>query len=445
MLSQLNLEQRAAVEQMQAFLSKCSQEQFFLLEGGAGRGKTYCVQALIRQLQKNNNRLFIAAVAPTHKAVRVMENMAASWDVHNVDFATIYQLLGMKMDINTVGERVLKEGRDSKLKNYELVLLDEASMVSSKLWKLLQEVAQRRRVKFILLGDRAQLPPVGEYQSPVFSEIALRAELHQIMRQSDDNPIGELIEAARSRVFEAMNEQQVAGLTINTQFNADKSKGVWFQDKERWLQNLIAAFKSPKYQDNPNFVRAIAWRNAVVDRINTQVRAALYDEAKQPYVIGERLIAKDAIFDTAGEEIVLANSSECQVTKVYPGTDDGYGVWKLTVMDSEGNEHRVNVLSEAFVKKHSLDCKALAAEARGYNDAGEDNLAIKAWKKYWELRQKYAQFRYSYAITSHCSQGDSIDNVFVARNDILSNPNPVEKWQSLYVSVSRAKERLVLS
>ena len=145
MLSQLNLEQRAAVEQMQAFLSKCSQEQFFLLEGGAGRGKTYCVQALIRKLQKNNNRLFIAAVAPTHKAVRVMENMAASGDVHNVDFATIYQLLGMKMDVNAVGERVLSEGRDSKLKNYELVLLDEASMVSSKLWKLLQEVARRRR------------------------------------------------------------------------------------------------------------------------------------------------------------------------------------------------------------------------------------------------------------------------------------------------------------
>lgn len=431
----LNSQQLLAIDQMRSFLE--SKEHFFLLKGYAGCGKTFCIQALIHQLQEENNRLYIAASAPTHKAVKVLKGMSSKWGTHNVDYATIYQLLGLKLEYDDEGGRVLVEGRDSALGKYELIILDEASMVSTKLWSLLSKVVPCRDVKVICLGDPAQLPPVNEPFSPVFWAIASQVELTQIMRHNSHNPIADIIEAARDRVFNSDRS-----LLLHNSYTSDRQYGVWVLERAKWLNQLIRAFSSPKYQNNPDYVRAIAWTNRAVDALNNYIREAIYEDANQPYVVGERLVAKDTIFDSVdGEEIIMPTSAECQVVEAKPSINNDYNIWRLKVVDDEGNHHRLKVLDRSSIAKFNTDLREQASKARQKKLAGTKN----PWQEYWELRNRYAQFNYAYAVTSHKSQGSTFSNVFVAQNDICRNPNEVERYKSLYVTYSRASDRLILN
>ena len=80
MIKKLNDEQKNAQEKMINFVK--SKENFFLLSGGAGTGKTYTIGSLISYLQKHNKRLWIACSAPTNKAVKVIRNSTKRWNTH---------------------------------------------------------------------------------------------------------------------------------------------------------------------------------------------------------------------------------------------------------------------------------------------------------------------------------------------------------------------------
>lgn len=435
LFEQLNPQQKSALIAMRSFLK--SDAHFFLLKGYAGTGKTFTIQALIQQLQTENSRICIACAAPTHKAVKVLKNMANLWKIENVDFATIYQLLGLTLDYDEEGGRTLVEGRHSKLKTYKLVILDEASMVSSKLWNLLSTIVPKRNVKVICMGDPAQLPPVNEPESPVFTQISAQAELTEIMRSQNENPISTMIQTAREQVF-----NQNYPLPIQSNFSSDQSQGVWVLERTKWLQQMIKAFKSPSYQKNPDYVRAIAWTNKTVDYLNHQIRCSLYEHAEQPYVPGERLIARDTIFDPYEEEetIIMPASAECEVITASYVSSSGYNFWRLKVVDEEGEHHTLKILDASSNEKFQADLAHLAEQAQ----IKKINKVKDPWEDYWTLRNRYAQLNYAYAMTSHKGQGSTFQNVFVAQKDILRNPNEIERYKSLYVSYSRASERLII-
>ncbi|WP_411053685.1 AAA family ATPase, partial [Tritonibacter sp. SIMBA_163] len=68
------------------------------------------------------------------------------------------------------------------MENYDVVILDEASMIVSEVLELLINQITLFTAKFLFLGDPAQLPPVNETQSPVFSQITAQAQLTKVMR-----------------------------------------------------------------------------------------------------------------------------------------------------------------------------------------------------------------------------------------------------------------------
>ncbi len=307
MLKTLNPQQNAAKGKMRQFLK--SDAQFFLLKGGAGTGKTHTVGALIAHLQAEDKRYYIACAAPTNKAVKVLKSSTQKWGTHNIDYGTIYHFLGLTMEYDDEGSKVLVEGHRSTINKYEVVFLDEASMVSSKLWDLLNQIVARYEVKIICLGDNCQLNPVNEPDSPVFSEINQIAELTQVMRTDQNNPVMDIIQAARERVFN--NDRH---LLMHSSFTPDKMNGVWVLNRGKWLDQMIRAFQSPKYKHDPDYVRAIAWTNRTVNHLNQYIREAIYEDANEPYLPGERLMATDTIFDPVdGEEIILNNSDEFEV------------------------------------------------------------------------------------------------------------------------------------
>jgi exodeoxyribonuclease-5 len=437
LLKTLNLDQGRAIDQMVEFIIK-SKDQFFLLKGGAGTGKTYTVGALIAYLQEKKEKLWIAASAPTNKAVKVLENSTQKWDIHNIDYGTIYQFLGLKMDYDNDGKKVLVEGKQSKIGKYDLVIIDEASMISSNLWDLLNELTQRYPdTKFLLMGDNAQLNPVNEPLSPIFSQVQNVAELTQIMRTSEINPVMDIIESARAKVFDPN-----AKLLMESRFTDDKMSGVWILNRSKWLAQIVRAFQSPQYKDNPDFCRAIAWRNKTVDFLNNYIRTAIHSDSSIPYLPGERLSATDTIFDPIDcDDIIISNSQEVEVINAFPESFEEYNIWRLDVIDEKGIKYHLKVIDKSSKTQFQNNLKLLAKEANIKATKKEP----KPWKEYHKYKHRFAELNYAYAMTSHKSQGSSFSNVFVHQADLFLNRNLPELYRSLYVSYSRCCDRLIIN
>ncbi|MEM9542116.1 MAG: AAA family ATPase [Cyanobacteria bacterium P01_E01_bin.42] len=417
--------QNTALEQMQAFYY--SEGRFFLLQGGAGTGKTTVIREFIRNLQKKYRQVKIAASAPTHKAVGVLEEIGEE-SSKSLHYATIHRLLGLKLEPEK-GERVLREGRRSRIGKYDLVIVDEASMVSSALWTLLQQISQKYSTKFIFTGDVAQLPPIHETRSPIF-DLPQQFSLTEVVRQAQDNPMMAFISAARAKVF----DRNVI-LPQKSQYTGDKERGAWILRRSQWFAQLIRAFQSPKYARDSNYIRAIAWTNREVDYINTQVRNALYDP-KVPFFEGERLIAKEAIHDPASGDVVLPSCAEVTVIDKpqFQTSPDGIDYWRLRVEDEE-DIYRFKVPDPSARRQMDRHLSRLAEKSK--QSKGKN-----AWGEYWDFRNQWANLKPCYGITSHQSQGSTYENAFVCDRDISRNPSIPEQHQSRYVAFSRARSRL---
>ncbi|HLS30379.1 MAG TPA: exodeoxyribonuclease V subunit alpha [Flavobacteriaceae bacterium] len=141
--------------------------QFSIITGGPGTGKTTTVAKLLSMLNHlAENDLKIALAAPTGKAAKRMEESLNSRDEHlkknlKGDFAlpkatTIHRLLKVKYP----RMHHFKKNSENPL-NYDVVIIDEASMIDVPLFAKLLEAIDPEKTRLILLGDQNQLPSVG--------------------------------------------------------------------------------------------------------------------------------------------------------------------------------------------------------------------------------------------------------------------------------------------
>jgi ATP-dependent exoDNAse (exonuclease V) alpha subunit len=420
----LNLQQCEAVKRMKRFLA--SEADLFLLQGFAGTGKTTAIQSFIRDIQSKQKRVKVAFTAPTNKAVKVLSRMASEWNLQSVDTMTIHQMLGLELKPSRDGGMKLEPKGIDYLYHYDLIVLDEASMVDEELWMhAMFGLANSSSAKLICMGDPAQLPPVGEQVSQVFS-ITDKAELTEVVRQAKDNPISELVDLARQAVYDS-------SVVIPKQSKQNLDEGIWWIDRAEWLHHLVAAFKSEGFQSDADHARALAWTNRECDWLNNYVRSKIYEPDVDPFVEGELLIAREPIFRDG--EIVLPTSSECRVFGVERSFRDGYRCWNLEVISDVGGMYDFQVLHRNERSRYLQDLSELEQQAR-------QQWTKPNWKAYFELKQQFAYLDYGYAITTHKSQGSTFQNVFVVDPDIDCNPNREEAAQCRYVAYSRAAKRL---
>lgn len=125
-----------------AAVEKASNSRLSVITGGAGTGKSTLIKNLAEQLQAKGEPILLAAFAGK-AAARIKE-------ATGFEASTIHRMLGWIGDRFTCGSL---QG--------QTVIIDEASMVSSM---LLAEITRRKPDRLILVGDAAQLPPVGEGQ-----------------------------------------------------------------------------------------------------------------------------------------------------------------------------------------------------------------------------------------------------------------------------------------
>lgn len=429
---ELNEQQQKAKSLILDFITQNgADDNFFLLSGYAGTGKSTTITDIIAEYQ-SSSYAWIAMCTPTHKATQVLRKKGKERGSHNIDYSTIHQLLGLtaEIDYNT-GEQIFTQVGNNSLKKYDLIIIDECSMIDSELWGIIQSEVFTHDKKVILLGDEAQLPPINDPISPIFSEDIPSYQLTKVMRTNNLNPLADIINSARNHK-----------LCDNDYYSDDLTQGAWIiEDKKVWLNTLLRSFKSPQYKDNPDYAKAIAWTNRAVNYINNFCRDELLDYPDTPFTIGERLVANDHIHDYRDtSEILCHNSSEFTITKVKPKLDDPIPHYWLKGEDDDGNKFPLLVVADTDKYKHQLKALAHKAQSTLHPDKRKEG-----WKEYWDFKHQFANVNYTYAITSHKSQGSTYDNAFVAQTNIMSNPKRSEAFQSLYVAYSRASQRLFIN
>lgn len=416
----LNAEQALALDKIEEFLKK-PDERFFTLSGSAGTGKTFC----IRELTNRTKGRFIFT-APTNKATKVLRESVTSKD-YQPECRTIYSLLGLRLEPS--GEvKELKAPEDPlDLAQYKAVVVDEGSMVNAVLMHHIAAAAEQFNLKFIFLGDAAQLPPVGELRSPIW-ELPHGERLTKVMRH--DNAILDL--ATRLR-------EQVDRLAPSIDLRAanDGNEGIWKQTGNDFEKSIIGHAEAGAFS-KANGSKVIAWRNVEVDRFNQLIRGTIFPLAAAPWLVGDRVLFTAPAKDL-DDEPMASTDDEGEITRVDTEWHAVYGdikIWRIAITLDTNTTVIARVLHEDSRQAYLRRVEELSAMARSNS---------RKWKDFWEYKDAFHQLRYAYAITAHRSQGSTYDTAFVYWQDILSNRNRNEAFRCLYVAVTRPKRCLVLS
>jgi len=418
---QLTLEQDQAIESMSAFL-RDPEKQFFLLAGYAGTGKTFCIQHLIGQAR---GRLIFTA--PTNKATKVLRDTLTT-DAYKPECRTIYSLLGLRLEANGEVKELAIPEDPIDLTQYKAVIVDEASMVNSNLFSFVKQTADAQKVKFIFMGDPAQLPPVGELRSPIWGNAHQVTELTRVMRH--DNQILTLATAIRKVI-----DHPAPRVKLDSD-NAD-GIGVWRLGEGEFESRIMQAVDTGRFSQ-VNEAKAIAWRNVTVDALNRRIRQRIFDNsASQFWLPGDRVLVMEPAKDH-NDEVVATTDDEGTVTRVevdwHPKWRE-FKVWRINITTDDNRPIVLRVLHEDCLAEHTRKAEELAQAAR---------LDRRKWGGFWDFKEAFHKLRHAYAITAHRAQGSTYEAAFVDWRDILLNRNRSEAYRCLYVACTRPKKELYL-
>lgn len=417
-----NDEQLAAVEAMLAFLA--GPDRFFLLSGAAGTGKTFCIKHLVESTSKK-----IVFTAPTNKATKVLRSTLTTED-YFPECRTTYSLLGLKLEADGAVKKLRVPDKTVDLSQFRIVVVDEASMINQALWGEIARAAEEQGLKFIFMGDRNQLPPVGEPHSEIWGKIENKAELLKVMRF--DNQILVLAEKLKAEVDKLCPNIKLAD-------DNDEVEGVWLKDTTSFNQMLLVAAVNGDFTRAERPVKAIAWRNSIVAMMNKWIREQIFDNANEnTWLVGDRVILTSPANNPTDNRPIGCTDDEGSVERIeireHP-TQPGYQCYNLSVLTDENKRISLWVLHERSKLVYERELKSLADRAK---------LNGRVWKDFWAFCESFHQVQYGYAITAHRAQGSTYDTAYVAWNDILLNRNRNEGFRCLYVAATRPKRKLIL-
>lgn len=412
-----------------------------LLNGSAGTGKTTLISTLLSKLP--DYRL-VYATAPTNKAVSVIRSKT-HFHSSRTTFSTIHSLLSLKQSIDPkTGDISFKPTKpfSNLLPSNSILIIDEASMISSDLLSYLQTLISYNPTIFIIyVGDNKQLPPVGETSSPVFSLSIPTFTLTTILRHQ--NPIISL-------------SQDLSLISSSIPNTTDQGGYIFAYPKD--LSTIINTLIQ-----KPNS-RYLAYTNRIVDFVNNSVRKAKYNTlTPNKLYLGETLIfsepyeSNNFLYHTSDE--ITCNTlsiTSSNLTFINNSKSKDKDITHITHEDIH-NLHTITSyyfsinLKYYLINNHII---LLHEDDQATYDLLLSKLKKKClsksltnklyWKDYYQNRTQVAYLSYSYAITAHKSQGSTYDTTIIDLHDITSYLKDNEKQKLLYTAITRASRLVVL-
>lgn len=420
-----NPEQELAIAAMLKHARTTGDCPFYVLRGPAGTGKTFTIQKMREEFK--GRAMFCA---PTNKAVRVIREVLNK-DGAREECRTIFSALGLQMAPNGEVKELRASEDDVDLSDYRLIVIDEAGMLGKGTEErrgifsyILEASKLHPRLRWILMGDPFQLPPVGERESPVWTQGWPESELVKVMRT--DNQILTLSQHLREMVLKPFG-------SLRLRDDNDGEEGVWCLSGGRLDQAAIN--QADSFLSGAS--KAIAWRNVEVDRMNRLIRTQLFaDSLVYPWQQGDRITLLGPAKDLEGE-IIGTTDEEGAVEKCEIADHPLHELkcYRIVMRSDMNSTLTLWTLHPDAKNKFELRKARLAAEARASSSQ---------WGKFWDFADSFHPVRHAYAQTAHRAQGSTYTRAFVSWRDILLNNDRGEAMRCLYVGATRPKKELYL-
>lgn len=443
--------QAQLAEKFAEFITTGNSDSLFLLKGYAGTGKTSILNAVVEALRVLKFQTVL--LAPTGRAAKVL----ALYTGKNA-FTVHKKIYRQKSSTDGFGKFVL----DKNLMKNCFFIVDEASMISNStiegsifgsgclLNDLYEYVYSGLNCKLILVGDTAQLPPVGMDVSPALNKDELNMygvdiyehELVEVVRQKHDSGILHNATNIRNLVNESFRSPNY--FPIET-LNYNDIKRIDGGDLIEQISNCY-----DRHGEQQTMV--ITRSNKRANKFNEGIRSTiLYKESE--ITVGDLLmIVKNNYFWLGEDEKVdfIANGDIVQIQSIYK-YEEMYGFRFANVCLKFIDYDDLEIDCKIFLETLSIETASMSYEdnQRLYKSVSEDYLDIRSKKKRWEKikENKYfnaLQVKFAYAVTCHKAQGGQWDVVFVDQGYLLEDMLNIEYLRWLYTAFTRPVKELFL-
>ena len=437
--------QKKAANEFIRFFFEREEESLFILKGFAGTGKTSLVSAIVNALLSFDYKVVL--LAPTGRAAKVFSAYVgqSAFTIHK----KIY-----RQKSATEGEGIFDLGFNGGANT--LFFVDEASMIANAgeesnfgsgrlLDDLMEYVYNGRNNRLVLIGDMAQLPPVGLEISPALDPQQLRSLYHikvyeamltDVMRQARQSGI--LYNATVIR-------QHIGGSVVECAVRIAAFPDVYRINGGELLEAIEDCYG--KYGVDETIV--VCRSNKRANRFNEGIRRTiLYRE--EDFCSGDRImVVKNNYYWGKDYEHIdfIANGDIATVNRVGKRAEIyGYHFARTTLsIDSYEEEINAWVMLDTLIS----DAPALTyEESRNFYNRIEADYAEWASrrKRFEKVRENEffnaLQIKFAYAVTCHKAQGGQWDAVFVDQGWITEERMTGEYWRWLYTAVTRARKRL---
>ena len=457
-------EQANALDVFARFLTDRNPQVVMILRGSAGTGKTSLSGAIVRTLQSIRQKVML--LAPTGRAAKVfsLNSGTPAYTIHR----RIYR---EKSFSGVDGQFNLNDN----LFTDTLFMVDEASMVANMglggmsfgsgclLDDLVHFVYQGRNDRLMLIGDKAQLPPVGEEESPALNAAMLQGygltvyecDLNEVLRQSEQSGILYNATMIRQMIthddITQLPKIRFTGFSdIKPMPGAELIEALADSYHHVGLDDTIVVTRSNKRANI--FNQGI--RNMVLDREEELSQGDILMIVKNNYywMEEERKKMKEKDNQVPSNEIpaFLANGDRAKVLKVRRRIDL-YGFRFATLLlqfpDYGNYELEATVLldtltSEAPALTHEQQEQLFHQIEEDYQDVPLKTDRMKAIRQ--DQFYNALQVKFAYAVTCHKAQGGQWAHVYVDQGYMTDDMLTPDYIHWLYTAFTRATEMLYL-
>ena len=448
-------EQENSLEKISEFILTADDRKVFMLCGYAGTGKTTLISALVKTMAQLERRCVL--LAPTGRAAKVFSSYSGK------SAYTIHKWIYRQKSILNSSQFELMENRAVNT----LFIVDEASMISNDggsnfgtgalLDDLVEFVYSGKGCSMLLLGDTAQLPPVGEMQSPALSSEYLRSmfldvtrvELTHVMRQLDGSGILQNATMLRDIIRNGEN-----GFLPNVKLCGFAD--ICSVSGEELIETIEGSYSSVGVEETIILCRSNKRANVYNEGIRRRIlyreeelnRGDMLMVVKNNYYWRELLGKEDkTLLDKLD---FIANGDVAQIVRV-GGVEEMYGFRyaEVTVSLIDYEDCEINVM---------IMLDTLTSESPSLTREENERLFTAVWDDYPEIHSKRKrmeeirknpyynalQVKYGYAVTCHKAQGGQWSNVFLDQGYVTEDMMNADYYRWLYTAFTRATEKLFL-
>lgn len=447
--------QREACAKMVDFLFDDDPQATFLLKGYAGTGKTSLVSALIKAAPRL--RIKTVLLAPTGRAAKVLSGYSnrKAYTIHKKIYTSITDATGMVRSVRAQNKH-----------SYTLFIVDEASMISatpdensyaerhSLLEDLIDFVNDGSHCRLMLIGDSAQLPPVGSAESPALSRNYLQsladlkvheAELTEVVRQEQMSGILANATIVRNRIMEM-----------------EHGDSIQFPLFELDSYNDIIRLPGSDLEETLNSEYSSGDTEDVVFICRSNKRANLFNQA-----IRNRILLRDDEIGTGDYLMVVKNNyhwldDDSEMGFIANG--DIVEVLAARNFTELYGFHFVDVTLRFidYADEQPLECKLLLetlhSESPSLTRDEAQRLFTEVLADYADLPTKAQQLnevrnnpyfnalqvKFAYSLTCHKTQGGQWPTVFIDQGYLTDDMIDREYLRWLYTALTRATRRVYL-